>query len=792
MTADTRNHRERARVLIKKMTIEEKTAQLFSVWLVLQGDGSYSFRSVGDGLIDDQSDDPNSVMKDGIGQITRPLGTHPIDARECIRGLNAVQKYLIEQTRLKIPAIPHEECLPGLMVKGGTLMPAAINYGALWDEQLMEEIAAVIGTELYSVGARQGLSPVLDVCRDVRWGRTEETFGEDPYLVGCMATAYVRGLQGDERRVLATLKHYVGHAFSEGGRNHAPVRIGERELNDTFLLPFEMAVKLANAGSVMPAYHDIDGEPSSSSRHYITEILRERWGFDGIVVSDYIAIKLLKDHHHVARDYTEAAALALNAGMDQELPDFTCYRRGIPEALTRGLVSIEDVNAAVERVLVEKSRLGLFERPYVDMDGIVLNTPDHREVAAKAAAKSIVLLTNDGALPLKQEDSVALVGPLADDQLAVFCGYSFPVHLIMAFQLDGADGKYAQTLREAFLERVPEDRFSFAKGCDLLTERRTNAPVFPTDENTTTGQQESSISFDTSNIEAAVRAAAKADTIVVALGDLAGLFMTGTVGEGSDVTSLQLPGVQQELLDRLLDIGRPVVVVLLNGRPYNIGAGFERAAAVVEAFLPGQEGAEAIVDVLYGDVNPGGRLPVSIAKSAGAMPYFYNHKMKSGGTPIQPEFGALFAFGHGLSYTSFEYSGFAVGETQVPIDGTIEVACSVRNTGSRIGDEVIQLYTRDCHASLVRPVKELKGFKRVTIEPGESVKVSFALPVDMLGFTIEGVDRVVEPGDVEIMIGASSADIRHRSTVTLIGDSRRLPEDWRMQCEASVVRTRRE
>jgi beta-xylosidase len=602
-----------------------------------------------------------------------------------------------------------------------------------------------------------------------------------------MATAYVAGLQGEDRRVLATLKHYVGHAFSEGGRNHAPVRIGERELNDTFLLPFEMAVKLANAGSVMPAYHDIDGEPSSSSRRYMTEVLRDRWGFDGIVVSDYMAIPLLQHHHRVARDAAEAAALALNAGMDQELPDYACYRSGLPEALKRGLIAMDDIDAAVGRVLVEKSRLGLFESPYVDIDGITLNTKEHRSVATEAATKSIVLLKNDGTLPLNNEGTVALIGPLADDQLAVFCGYSFPVHLIMAFRLSGADGKYAKTLKEAFEDRIAKDRMLHARGCDVLTERPMDAPVFPSDENTSTGRQESFLSFDTSRIDDAVATALEAETVVVALGDLAGLFMTGTVGEGSDATSLELPGVQQQLLERLLDTGKPVVVVLMNGRPYNLGVGFEKAAAVIEAFLPGQEGADAIVDVLYGDANPGGRLPVSIPKTAGAMPYFYNHKMKSGGFPIQPDFGAVFPFGFGLSYTTFEYDDFAVKDLEVPVDGTIEVECSVRNTGQVSGDEVVQLYVRDCNASLVRPVRELKGFKRITLDSGAAARVTFALPVDMLGFTVEGVDRIVEPGEVEVMIGASSEHIHHRATVTLVGETRRLPEDWRMRCETDIA-----
>jgi len=781
------NHHERARELLRKLTVKEKVAQLHSVWLNIEEDGSFTFRRAHDGFIEESSADPESILKHGIGQITRPLGTRPVDARSCIRGLNRIQKYLVERTRSKIPALAHEECLPGLMAKGATLFPAAINYGSLWDEELMREIAAAIGDELYSVGARQGLAPVADVSRDVRWGRTEETFGEDPYLTGCMTAAYVRGLQGENRRVLATLKHYAGHSFSEGGRNHAPVRVGERELNDIFLLPFEMAVKLADAGSVMPAYHDIDGEPSSSSRRYITKILRERWGFDGLVVSDYEAVRLLYAHHGVARDEAEATAQALQAGMDVELPGFTCFGTGVEEALSRGILKMSIVDEAVTRVLVEKSRLGLFENPYVDEGAITLNTPEHRKIAAKAAARSVVLLKNDGILPLQDEGTTALVGPLADDQLALFCGYSFPVHLIRAQRLMDTDTRYAQTLREAFEGRASVGTILYSRGCEIFTERLLEAPVFPGDVDAEQGQKKSTISKDESGLEDALAVAAKADRIIVVVGDLSGLFLTGTVGEGSDASSFTLPGVQQKLVDALLSLGKPTVIVLLSGRPYNLGEAFSRANAVIEAWFPGQEGADALTGIIYGDINPGGRLPVSFPKSAGAMPYFYNHKLKSAGSPIHPEFGAVFPFGHGLSYTTFEYSDFQVLSRKVRIDGEIEVSCTVKNTGERAGDDVVQLYVRDVIASLVRPVKELKGFKRLTLNPGERKRVSFTLPVDLLSFTTSGTTRVIEPGEFELMIGISSADILFSETIEVIGELRELPVTWRMKTEVRVA-----
>ena len=780
------DHQKRARELVGEMTVKEKVAQLCSVWLRIEEDGSFSFREARDGFIKDSGGAAETILSHGIGQITRPLGTRPVDARSGVRGLNRIQRYLVERTRLKIPALAHEECLPGLMAKGATLFPAAINYGSLWDEELMSRVAEAIGEELYCVGSRQGLSPVLDVSRDARWGRTEETFGEDPYLAGCLAVAYVRGLQGEDRRVLATLKHFAGHAFSEGGRNHAPVRIGERELNDTFLLPFEMAVKLARAGSVMPAYHDIDGEPCSCSRRYITEVLRESWGFDGLVVSDYEAVRLLFAHHGVARDEAEAAALALKAGMDVELPGFTCFRTGVEQALDRGILQMGTVDAAVIRVLVEKSRLGLFENPYADEGAIALNTEEHRQTAAEAAARSIVLLKNDGILPLRDEGTTALIGPLADDQLAVFCGYSFPVHLIRAQGIMDTKTRYAKTLRQALEERAVGGRILFSKGCDIFTERLMEAPVFPGEAGAEKGQKKVPISYDESGFSDALAVAAKADRIIMAVGDLSGLFLTGTVGEGSDASSLALPGVQQKLVDSLLSLGKPTVIVMLNGRPYNLGDAFSRANAVVEAWLPGQEGATALAGILFGDINPGGRLPVSFPKTAGAMPYFYNHKLKSAGSPVQPEFGAIYPFGYGLSYTSFKYADFRVKDRKVRIDGQIEASCLLENTGHRAGDEVVQLYVRDLIASLVRPIKELKGFKRVALSPGQKVRVVFSLPVDLLAFTVHGTTRSVEPGEFELMIGRSSEDILFREKIEVVGEPRELPAEWRMKTEVFV------
>ncbi|MFA7567247.1 MAG: glycoside hydrolase family 3 protein, partial [Alkalispirochaeta sp.] len=423
---------KRAVDLLRQMSVDEKVAQLHSAWLSIAPDGSFTVKSI----VDSGGDTPgvaDTLLKHGLGHLTRPFGTRPIDPRDGAEGVNRLQRFLVERTRLGIPALLHEECLTGVMAKGATQFPSAINYGATWNPDVIHTAARIIGDELYSLGGRLGLAPVLDVSRDVRWGRTDESPGEDPYLVGCITAAFVRGLQGDDRRILATLKHYLGHSFGEGGRNHAPVRIGKRELNDVFGLPFEMVVRNVDVGAVMPAYHDLDGEPCSASSFLINELLRTRWGFDGLVVADYEAVSQLYLDHRVARNMAEATALAIKAGMDVELPSFTSFATGVKEALDEGLLEMDDLNTAVLRGLREKFRLGIFDNPYIATDAIVLNTPEHRAVARETAAESLVLLKNDGVLPLKDTGTIAVIGPLSDDPYGGYCGYTFPIHLIGAY-----------------------------------------------------------------------------------------------------------------------------------------------------------------------------------------------------------------------------------------------------------------------------------------------------------------------------------------------------------------------
>ena len=729
---------ERVSDLLGRMTLPEKIAQMYSHWLILSPDGNHRIRN--DAFAQAATtDDLREMLKLGMGQITRPLGTHPVSPKEGVRALNALQKFLVEETRLGIPAMSHEECLMGLMVKGATLFPSALNYGSTWNPELIEAVGQEIRKEAKQIGCHQGLAPVLDVSRDVRWGRTEETMGEDPYLVGVLATRYVKGLQGENRELLATLKHYVGHSFSEGARNHAPVHLGFKELNDIFMLPFEMAVKQANAGSVMPAYHDIDNEPCHASRLLLTEVLRDQWGFDGLVVADYAGINLLYAHHGVAKDKAEAAALAFNAGLDIELPGFECAEH-LQQAIERREISEEKINEIVARVLAEKFRLGLFENPYADESQVSLQSDSARELAKEVALQSIVLLENKGILPLNvaQKPKVAVIGPTADDQLAMFSGYSFPVHLIIA-NMQEERVQYAKTPLQALTERFGANNVSYAKGCEILTERNPEAPVFPGDvdsEKAASLERTSPISRDTSQIQDAVACARQSDVAIVFVGDLSGLFQTGTVGEGSDTDSLQLPGVQEELLRQVVATGTPTMIVMTSGRPYALNGLEDQAAAVLMSFQPGQEGAEAIADLLTGKANPSGRLVVSIPKNVGAVPYYYNHKLKSGGTPIAYHFGSKYSFGYGLSYTRFEYSELKIQQDHVNInDGTIALSLNLENSGEREGCEVVQVYVRDVYASLVRPVKELKAFKRVTLQPKQSAVVSFAIPVDMLNFT---------------------------------------------------------
>ncbi|MCP4753276.1 MAG: hypothetical protein GY866_20490 [Proteobacteria bacterium] len=755
---------ERVEDLLAKMTLEEKILQLTSIWMNLDPEkGGMAPNSFGG---DSPDFDIEYFLGIGIGQITRPFGSRPIDPVQGAEMVNKLQKRLVEETRLGIPAICHEECLTGFMAQGATSFPSPLNFGSTWEPELIERVGDVIRRQMRSVGSHQGLAPVADVARDARWGRVEETVGEDPYLVGTMVTNYIKGLQGKDIKngVIATPKHFAGYSFSEGGRNFAPAHVGRREFMDVFLTPFEMAVKEGGALSIMNAYQEFDGEAPAASRWLLTEILREAWGFDGFVVADYSAITFLHHFHHVAADRKEASAKALTAGLDIELPNPVDYPEGLKEALENNLIAESDIDSAVSRILTLKFRLGLFENPYVDTGAIQLDLPEEQELAKKIAEKSVTLLSNDGILPLSDTvDKVAVIGPNAHNMMALFGNYSFENHVVSThFPGEAEKMVSAPTVLDKIQQRLGEGRVEYAEGCQIMDD-------------------------DASGIAEAAEIAGKAVVAVVVVGDKAGHFRQGTVGEGTDTPDLSLPGGQEELLNAIMDTGTPVVVVLLNGRPFAMPKIKERAAAIVEAWFPGQEGAGVIADVLFGDINPGGKSTLTFSQGAGVQPTFYNHKFLSGGIPRLPEVKSVFPFGHGLSYTTFEYSDLTLSAAEIPVDGEIEIGCRVKNTGDRAGDEVVQLYIQDTTACITRPVKELKGFKRIALQPGQQKEIRFALPADLLAFTGPDFKKIVEPGETKVMLGSSCEDIRLNGSFNLTGTVRYPDENRSLSSRVEVA-----
>jgi len=677
--------------LLGRMTLEEKIAQLGSIPI--------------DNLIEKgrfSSEKAKEVLVNGIGQITRIAGGSDLEPKQVAETANMLQRFLIESTRLGIPAIVHEECLSGFMAKGGTAFPQAIGLASTWQSELIERMASAIREEMRAVGAHQGLSPVLDVVRDPRWGRVEETFGEDPYLVASIGVAYVKGLQGNDlkKSIIATLKHFAGHGFSEGGRNCAPVHLGPRELREVFLFPFEAAVKEANAESVMNAYHDIDGVPCAASRGLLTKILREEWGFKGIVVADYEAIDMLRNFHHTASDKKEAARQALKAGIDIELPKINCYGKPLLQAAKKRLISQEIIDQAVIRVLRTKMILGLFENPYVDpkQSSSILDKAEHRHLALEIARKSIILLKNEkNLLPLRKDiKSLVIIGPNALIKRNLLGDYSYMAHFS-----DKSDAIRIVNILDGIKNKVSKaTRVSYAEGCGISE-------------------------ISTRGFAKAVKAAKNSEVAIVVVGGKSGLSPSDTCGEGRDRTDLGLPGVQEELVKAIYDTSIPVVVVLVNGRPFSMDWITNHIPAIVETYVF---------------------------------------------TKTKP----LFPFGHGLSYTRFEYSELRITPKEIRPRGNIIISFKIKNIGNYYGDEVIQLYLHDMVASLTRPVKELKGFKRISLEAGEKKKVNFKLFIEQLAFYDRDINLVVEPGMFEVMIGSSSEDIRLRGQFEVVGEKKRI------------------
>jgi beta-glucosidase len=729
--------------LLGRMTLEEKVAQL----------GSVNARRI---VLERRFSAPaaKDLLKEGIGQITR-IGGLPggISLPEASRVICDMQRYIARHTRLGIPALVHEECLSGLMARGATTFPQAIGLASTWDPALMSAVTDVIRRQIRAIGSVQGLAPVLDVLRDPRWGRTEETLGEDPYLVARMGAAYIEGLQGADLRtgVAATPKHFAAHGMPDGGRNLGSVRVGPREFREVFLFPFEVAVKVAKARSLMNAYHELDGVPCAADRRLLTGVLREEWGFTGFVVSDYGAVRMLEKFHRVARDMGEAAVMALEAGIDVELPSAEYYGAPLLEALRAGRISAATVDESVRRVLRGKFELGLFDQtPQPTRGGpTVFDTPSDRAVARRAALESIVLLKNEGVLPLGEKvRTVALVGPHADNARLLFGDYAYTAHVSEVNEIA------APTILEAVRRRLGRRvRVLHAKGCEVMGR-------------------------DRSGFDEAAAVAAQADVVIACVGDRSELFARGTVGEASDRPTLDLPGVQEDLVAAVS--GKPVVLVHVGGRPATLTRLIDRCAAIVEAWFPGEEGAEALTDVLVGRASPSGKLPLSFPRSAGEIPVHYNRRPSAFGVyvdadvvpPAKVEPKALFPFGHGLSYTTFRYSGLSIAPKKTGPVGQVAIRCRVTNTGKRAGDEVVQLYIADEVASVSRPVKELKGFQRVSLKPRETKVVTFRLSLDQLAFYDRDLRLVVEPGTFRVMVGSSSEDIRLEGTFEVTGEAK--------------------
>jgi beta-glucosidase len=745
--------RGRVKGILQRMTLEEKVAQLGSVWgRDLLENGRFSRRRAED------------LLGRGIGQITRMSGGSPEvkSPKVAAEIVNDIQRFLTEETRLGVPAMVHEECLSGFMARGATSFPQAIGLASTWDPELMRGITSTIGRQMRAVGAHQGLSPVLDIARDPRWGRTEETLGEDPYLVARMGAAYIEGLQGEDYSsgVIATPKHFAAHGFPEGGRNRAPVHVPPRELREVFLLPFEAAVREAGARSLMNAYHEIDGVPCAASHELLTSVLRGEWGFRGFVVSDYGSVRMLMTSHRVAADEAEAAVQALEAGIDVELPRADCYGQPLLRAADEGRVSESTIDLAVSRVLTAKLLLGLFENPYVDAEAAtkVFDTAEDRALALEAARKSIVLLKNDGLLPLSKDlGSIAVVGPNADSTRNLLGDYSYTAHL----RCDVDAVPVVSVLKGIERKVSKQTKVYHARGCEVIGD-------------------------STEGFTEALEAAKRSDVVVAVVGERSGLSPSDVSGEHRDRSDLGLPGVQEELVRALHETGKPTVVVLVNGRPLSVGWIAENCSAIIETWLPGEEGGSAVADVLFGDHNPGGRLPISFPRSVGQIPVNYNRKPSSFGDYVSLGSKPLFPFGHGLSYTVFEYGSLTIAPEMVPTAGKVAVSCEIGNAGDRRGDEVVQLYVNDDVASVSRPAMELKGFKRVGLEPGEKKRVTFVLSMDQLAFYDRHMRLVVEPGTFRVSVGSSSEDIRLTGGFEVIGGVKVTPNNRKLFTEISV------
>jgi beta-glucosidase len=733
----------RVKDLLSRMTLQEKAEQMMCIWqqkpqTLVDGEGNFDERKA------------KAAFKDrlGLGQVGRPSDAGKgKNAREMAVLTNAIQKFFLENSRLGIPVMFHEECLHGHAAVDGTSFPQPIALGATFNPELVESIFTATAAEAGLRGTHQALTPVVDVAREPRWGRVEETYGEDPFLVSRMGIAAVRGFQGDasfrdKRHVIATLKHFVGHGQPESGMNCAPANVSLRVLRETFLYTFREALREAGPISIMASYNEIDGVPSHANKWLLRDVLRKEWGFKGYIVSDYFAIWELgyrpdTHGHFVAKDKADSCALAVKAGVNIELPDPDCYL-SLVNLVRKGVLKERELDDLVAPMLLWKFKMRLFDDPYVDPDEAdrVVGCKEHNKIALTAARESITLLKNENGLaPLdrKKIKSIAVIGPNAHRTL-----------------LGGYMGrpKYEVTVLDGIREKAGKTiSVHYSEGCKITIGGNWNQDeVVPSDPDE-----------DRKQIAEAIEVAKQADVVVLAIG---GNEQTSREAWGlnhmGDRTNLDLIGRQEELVKAMMALGKPVIVFLFNGRPLTINYLSQHVPVIYECWYLGQETGRAVADVLFGDYNPGGKLPISFPRSAGHLPVFYNYKPSARRGYLFDDVSPLYAFGYGLSYTSFSITNPKLTKKRIPKNGSTRVLVDVSNTGKREGTEVIQLYIRDVVSSVTRPVKELKGFKKMRLGPGESTTVAFDITPDLLKFYDVNMKYVVEPGDFELMIGNSS------------------------------------
>lgn len=736
---------KRIRDLLHHMTLEEKAAQMMCVWQMK------SATLVNEsGHFDLAKARAHFKHGHGLGQVGRPSDAGGgRDARSMAELTNAIQKFFIEESRLGIPVIFHEECLHGHAARDATSFPQPIGLAAMFNPHLVQSLYTMTAEEARVRGTHQALTPVVDVARDPRWGRVEETFGEDPYLVTQNGLAAVRGFQGDasfkdKKNVIATLKHFAAHGQPESGMNCAPTNVSMRVLRETFLRPFQEAVQKAGAISVMPSYNEIDGVPSHASRWLLRDVLRKEWGFEGFLVSDYYAIWELgyrpdTHGHFVAADKTEACLLAVRAGVNLEFPEPDCYLH-LVELVRQGALKESELDELVEPLLYWKFKMGLFDDPYVDPGHAarIVGSEKNRELALQAARETITLLKNENRLvPLnpRKIKSIAVIGPNADREL--LGGYSGKPKFFVSL-LEGIRLKVGDRVQ------VP-----YSEGCKITMGGSWNQDLV-----TASDPEE-----DRKQIQEAVKVAAEADVIVLAIG---GNEQTSreawALKHMGDRARLELMGRQEELVAAMLATGKPVIVFLFNGSPISIPYLCDNVPVIFECWYLGQETGHAVAEVLFGDVNPSGKLPMTIPRSAGHLPAFYNYKPSARRGYLFDDVSPLYPFGYGLSYTAFAFKNLRLARKKIARDGSTRVLVDVTNTGKRAGAEVVQMYIRDLVSSVTRPVKELKGFEKIFLHPAETSTVTLDITPDSLSFYDVNMNFVVEPGEFEIAVGNSSRD----------------------------------